>query len=199
MQIKGNLKMQKLKFWRFTSSFRARCEMCSLGQIRIEMSSSWARCGAHWFKEKQSSTEYKSMAAVLLEELVLLWPREPKRLDMMKNEKDLVFWKENALKNALKMKKMKRCEWKIQKMPRICNRSGRGAHHLITGIRLYAWGARHVKIGACLLPSEKEEKRWKRKKMKKHLQERSVSKIRQKYLYKIPDRSIFKTKESLWN
>ena len=111
MQIKGNLKMQKLKFWRFTSSFRARCEMCSLGQIRIEMSSSWARCGAHWFKEKQSSTEYKSMAAVLLEELVLLWPREPKRLDMMKNEKDLVFWKENALKNALKTKRNQR-KWK---------------------------------------------------------------------------------------
>ena len=56
------------------------------------------------------STEYKSMAAVLLEELALLWPREPERLDMIKNEKDLVFGKENALKNALKMKKMKRCE-----------------------------------------------------------------------------------------
>ena len=56
------------------------------------------------------STEYKSMAAVLLEELALLWPREPERLDMIKNKKDLVFGKENALKNALKMKKMKRCE-----------------------------------------------------------------------------------------
>ena len=39
---------------------------------------------------------------MLLEELALLWPREPERLDMMKNEEDLVFWKENALKNALK-------------------------------------------------------------------------------------------------
>ena len=50
------------------------------------------------------------MAVVLLEELALLWPREPERLDMMKNENDLVFWKEKTLKNALKMKKMKRCE-----------------------------------------------------------------------------------------
>ena len=125
------------------------------------------------------------MAVVLLEELALLWPREPERLDMMKNEKDLVFWKENALKNALKMKKMKRCEWKIQKMPRICNRSRRGAHHLITGIRLYAWGARHVKIGACLLPSEKEEKRRKIRKRKKKWKSFSKTEVSPKL-----DRSI---------
>jgi hypothetical protein len=43
------------------------------------------------------------MTAALLEELALLWPREPERLDMIGNEKDLVFWKEKALKNALEM------------------------------------------------------------------------------------------------
>ena len=42
------------------------------------------------------------MTAALLEELALLWPRELERLDMIGNEKDLVFWKEKALKNALK-------------------------------------------------------------------------------------------------
>ena len=144
------------------------------------------------------------MAAVLLEELALLWPREPERLDMIKNEKDLVFGKENALKNALKMKKMKRCEWKIQKLPRICNRSLKGAHHLITGICLYTWGARLVKIGTRLLPSEKEEKRKKWKSISKieaSLKlDRSISiksqieaSSRQKSLYEI------KTEVSPWS
>ena len=110
MQIKENLKMQKMRFWRFTSPFRTWCEMCSLGQNRIEISSPWARCGAHRFKEKRSSTRYKSIAAMLLEELALLWPWEPERLDMMKSEK-IGVWKENALKNALKTERNRR-KWK---------------------------------------------------------------------------------------
>ena len=61
------------------------------------------------------------MTAVLLEELALLWPRGLERLDMMKNEKDLVFWKESALTNALKMEETEENE--KARMKRFENRS----------------------------------------------------------------------------
>ncbi len=61
------------------------------------------------------------MTAVLLKELALLWPRGLERLDMMKNEKDLVFWKESALKNALKMEETEENE--KARMKRFENRS----------------------------------------------------------------------------
>ena len=67
---------------------------------------------------------------------------------------------ENCSENEEKPKKMKRHEWRIQKLPRICNRSLRGARHLITGIRLYAWGPRLVSP-VKKKKKEEKEKKWK--------------------------------------